>query len=180
MRPKNPGKVAIVCAGLVAVVIAASVLSASTKQAVQKPQTQVTELPQVISRVPKLRVANITAKNLGTPEAVAVIEILNTSHLQVMSVEISTKKKGDSGGVSVDGLTDPNNPKVIIAPFGTITLEMPFSNMIPDAPLAISLAEFSDGTAEGDKTALRDLRAVRKHRQDLRRAEKKQREPTQQ
>jgi hypothetical protein len=175
-------KAIFVCAGsvLIGIVITASVLSASTERTTQKPKQEVTALPQVISRVPKLRVANLTTKNLGTPEAIAVIEILNTSYLAVMSVEISTKKKGNSGGVSVDGLADADNPKVVIAPFGTVTLEMPFAEMIPDAPLAISIAEFSDGTAEGDKTALRDLRAVRKHRQDQQRAEKKKKETTQQ
>jgi hypothetical protein len=97
-----------------------------------------------------------------------------------MSVEISTKNKGDSGGVSVDGLADEDNPKVVIAPFGTITLEMPLAEMIPGVPLAISNAEFSDGTAEGDKTALRDLRAVRKHRQDIKLADKSKKAGAQQ
>ena len=160
---------------LATVVITASVLSAPTKKRSQKPQKQVTELPAVISNVPRLRVSNVTVKNLGTPDAVAVVEILNTSHLAVMSLELSTRNKGNSGGITEDGLMDLDNPRVVIPPFGTITLEMSFSEMIADAPLAISAAEFSDGTAAGDKSSLRGMRAVRKHRQDLR-AEKKRRD----
>jgi hypothetical protein len=53
-------KAIFVCAGpvLVAIVITASVLSARTKRESQKPRQEVTALPQVISRVPKLRVAS--------------------------------------------------------------------------------------------------------------------------
>ena len=171
----------VLCAGLVlmAVAITASVLSAPTKRIIQKPQKQVTALPEIISHVPKLRVSNVTVTDLGTPEASAAIEILNTSHLAVMSVDISTKNNGNSGGISVDGLLDPDNPQVVIAPFGTITLHMSFTEMIPNAPLAISAAEFADGTSEGDKAALRELRAARKRWQTLQRAEKKQKEGTQ-
>src|SRR6185436_1449047 len=94
----------VLCAGLVlvAVVITASVLSAPTRQPTQKRHKQVTALPEIISRVSKLRVSNVTVENLGSPEAVAAIEILNTSHLAVMSVDISTRNKGDAGGVYVD------------------------------------------------------------------------------
>lgn len=168
-------RVILVCAGLliVASVVTAGAFNARRQRPSQKPQKKVLTLPPVISHVPKLRIANVNVENPGTPEARAVIEILNTSHLAVMSVEISTKNKGDSGGVNSDGLNDPDNPRVVIPPFGTTTLRMNFSEMIPDAPLVISAAEFADGTEEGDKWSLRAMQAVRKHRQELRRADEK-------
>jgi hypothetical protein len=112
-------------------------------------------------------------KNPGTPDAVAEIEILNTSHLPVMCVEISTKNQaGDSGAVNEDGLDDPDKPRVVIPPYGTKTLEMSFSAMVPDAPLVLSAAVFADGSEDGDKWSRDAIRAVRAHYQALRRAEK--------
>lgn len=165
----------LVCAGLLfaAWIVTGGVFSARQQRPDKKPQKQVVTLPPVISRVPKLRIANIDVKNPGTPDAIAVIEIVNTSHLAVMSVEISTKNKGDSGAVNTDGLMDPENPKVVIPPFGTTTIEMSFSEMIPDAPLVVSAAEFADGTAEGEKWSLKAMRAGRKRHQELRLAEEK-------
>lgn len=169
-------RVILVCAGLliVASVVTAGAFNARRQRPSQKPQKKVLALPPVISHVPKLRIANVNVENPGTPEARAVIEILNTSHLAVMSVEISTKNKGDSGAVGVDGLTDPNDPKVVIPPFGTTTIHMNFGEMIPDAPLVISAAEFADGTEEGDEWSLKSMRAGRKRHQEQLRQEKKQ------
>ena len=159
---------------IAASVITAGVFSARRQRPNQKPQKQVLALPPVTSNVPKLRIANISVKNPGTADAVAVIEILNTSHLAVMSVEISTKNKaGDSGAVNEDGLADPDKPTVVIPPFGTKVLEMAFSEMVADAPLVVSAAVFADGSEEGDTWSRDAMRAVRKRHQELRRAEEK-------
>jgi hypothetical protein len=161
---------------IAASVITAGVFSARRQRPNQKPQKQVLALPPVISNVPKLRIANINVKNLGTPDAVAVIEILNTSHLPVMAVEISTKNQaGDSGGVNEDGLLDPEKPYVVIPPYGTKTLEISFSEMVPDAPLVLSAAVFAYGSEEGDTWSRDAMRAVRERHQELRRAEEKNR-----
>lgn len=115
-------------------IVTAGVFSARRQRPNQKPQKQVVALPPVVSDVPKLKIANFSVKNAGTPDAIAVIEILNTSHLAVMSVEISTKNNaGDSGAVGDEGLLDPDNPRVVIPPYGTTKLEMSFSEMVPDA-----------------------------------------------
>lgn len=154
-------------------VITAGVFSAGRQPTNQKPQKQVLTLPPVVSHVPKLKIANFTVKNAGTPTAIAVIEILNTSPLAVMSVEISTRnKQGDSGAVNEDGLLDPDKPRVVIPPFGTTTLEMSFSEMVPDSPLVLSAAVFADSSEEGDKWSLDAMRGVRKHRQELKREQK--------
>ncbi len=172
-------KMILVCAGLLIAtsVISAGVFSALRQRPNQKPQKQVLELPPVVSHVPKLKIANVSVKNAGTPDAIAVIEILNTSPLDVMSVEISTKNKdGDSGAVGDEGLLDPDKPRVVIPPYGTTKLEMSFSEMVPDAPLVISAAVFADGTEEGDQWSRDAMRSVRSHRQALQRAEKERRQ----
>jgi hypothetical protein len=151
-----------------AAIITAGVFSAGRQSTNQKPQKQVLTLPEVVSHVPKLKIANFSVKNAGTPAAIAVIEILNTSPLAVMSVEISTRnKQGDSGAVNEDGLLDPDKPRVVIPPFGTTTLEMSFSEMVPDSPLVLSAAVFADNSEEGDKWSLDAMRGVRRHRQEL-------------
>lgn len=154
---------------LVASTIAIGVFSARRQHGNIKPQKQVVALPPLISHVPKLRIANVNVRNLGTPDATAVIELLNTSHLAVMCVEISTKNAaGDSGAVNEDGLIDPNNPSVVIPPYGTKTLEMSFSEMVPDAPVVVSAAVFSDGTEEGDGWSRDALRTLRARHQQIR------------
>jgi hypothetical protein len=158
---------------ITASVVTAGVFSARRQRPnEQKPAKHVVELPPVISHVPKLVIVSISVKNPGTPDAIAVVEIRNTSDLAVMTVEISTKNGGDDSAVNKDGLDDPDNPHVVIPPKGTTTLEMPFTNMIPDAPLVVSAALFADGTEDGDKWSLDAIRAVRAHRQELRKAKK--------
>ena len=159
---------------ITASVISAGVFSARRQQSnEQQDPKRVVELPQVISHVPKLRIVRVNVKNPGTPDAIAQVEIINTSHLAVMCVEISTRNKaGDSGAYNDDGLTDPEKPQVVIPPYGTKTLEMPFTNMVPDAPLVVSAAFFGDGTEEGDQWSRDAIRAVRKHYQDIWRAGK--------
>lgn len=138
----------------------------------QQERKRVTELPLVISHVPRLHVEDVSVKNPGTPDATAVIKIRNDSNLAVMAVEISTKNGGDSAAVNQDGLEDSDNPGVAIPPGGTIALEMPFINMIPDAPLVVSAAFFADGTEDGDKWSLDAIKALRAHYQELRKARK--------
>jgi hypothetical protein len=163
---------------ITASVVTAGVFSARRQQANEKKQPKrVVELPAVISHVPKLNIVGISVRNPGTPDAIAVIEILNTSHLPVMSVEISTKNQaGDSGAVNEDGLDDPDRPQVVIPPYGTKTLEISFSEMVPDAPLVLSAAVFGDGSEDGDQWSRDAMRVGRAHHQALRRAEKESRQ----
>jgi len=152
---------------IAASLITAGVFSARRQRPNQKPQKQVLVLPPVVSHVGKLKIANVSVYNAGTPDASAVIEILNTSHLAVMSVEISTKNEaGDSGAVGDEGLLDPDNSRVVIPPYGTTKLEMSFSEMVPDAPLVVSAAVFADGSEEGDTWSRDAMRAFRKRHQD--------------
>jgi len=132
----------------------------------QKSQKQVVALPEVLSHVQRLRVTNVSVRNQLTPDAVAVLEVLNTSDSPVMSIEISTiNKAGDSGAIGDDGLTDPNNPMVVIPPFESRKFEMNFGEMVPDAPLVISAAEFGDGSAEGDSWSREAMRVSRAQHQ---------------
>lgn len=162
---------------VIALAVTAGVFSARRQPQNQKTQKKVLALPTVISHVPELQIASVSVKNLGTPDASAIVEILNTSPLAVMVVEISTKnKEGDSGAVNSDGLFDPDKPQVVIPPFGTTKIEMTFSAMVPDAPLVVSAAVFSDGTEEGDQWSRDAIRAVRANRQAQERAEKEKKQ----
>ena len=159
---------------IAACVISAGVFSARRQQPnKQQQRKRVVELPLVISHVPKLVIVSISVTNPGTPAAIAVVEILNTSDLPVMSVEISTRNDaGDSGAVNEDGLDDADKPQVVIPPHGTKKLEMALAEMVPDAPLVLSAAVFADGSEEGDQWSRDAMRAVRAHHQELRRAQK--------
>lgn len=161
---------------LLAAVVTASVLSARRQsQTPPAKQRRVRDLPEVVSHVPALQIASVNVKNQGTDQASAVVEIFNTSSLPVMSVEISTKNQaGDSGAVNEDGLLDQDHPYVVIAPNGTKTLQMNFSEMVPDAPLVVSAAVFADGSEQGDQWSRDTMRKVRSHRQALRQSERNQ------
>ncbi len=159
-------------------VIGAVVFSAKRHQPNRQQQSKrVIELPAVVSHVPKLEIENIRVKDPGTSDATAVIEIRNNADSAVMAVEISTKNGGDSAAVNEDGLDDADNPKVVIPPHGTTTLEMTFGEMIADAPIVVSAAVFSDGSEQGEKWSLDAMRGVRERRQLLRKTEKEDQWP---
>jgi hypothetical protein len=180
ISPISPRKwIVLSAATLITVsIVTAGVFSARRQRPnEQKVQKRVVELPEVVSHVPKLRIVSVIVKNPATPEATAQVEILNTSHLAVMCVEISTKNAaGDSGGVNEDGLTFPDKSQVVIPPYGTKTLEMQLSNMVPDAPLVVSAAFYADGSEEGDQWSRDAIRAVRAHYHALWREEKEKRQ----
>ena len=165
--PINPKWVLLVAIVAICSGITVGVFSAR-RQASNRQQKHVTELPPLKSHVPRLSIAGVSLKTVGTSAPIAVVEISNNSPLAVMAVEISTKNEGDSGAVNTDGLTDPENPIVVIKPWGTTTLEMSFTQMIPDAPLVISAAIFEDGAEEGDKWSLDAMKRSRaKHLQQI-------------
>jgi hypothetical protein len=152
---------------LASMLIGASVVTGSFRPArqvkSQKKQKRVTELPLVISHVPKLKIVSVVVQDAETSNQIAVVEILNTSPLAVTAVELSTKDKhGDSGAVGEDGLYDPDNPYVVIPPYGTKKMKMGFGAMIADAPLVLSAATFEDGSEEGDKWSLDAMKVFRK------------------
>jgi hypothetical protein len=134
----------------------------------QKPQKRVTELPLVISHVPRLKIVSVTVRDADTPNPIAVVEILNKTNLAVTAVQLSTKDEaGDSGAVYEDGRQDPANPYVVIPPHGTKKMEMGFGQMVADAPLILSAATFEDGSEEGDKWCLDVIKAYRKHFKEM-------------
>lgn len=160
----------------VSVVVAASTtipLSIKSRaKGKQQEQKHVTKLPPVVSHVQMLEVVKATVKDEGTREATALVEIRNNSDLAVMAVEISTRDDINSSGEGSDGLYEPGNPHVIIPPHETKTLEMRLFNMIPDVPLVVSGAVFSDGSEDGDWWSLDGMRAIRKREQAQHRVEK--------
>jgi hypothetical protein len=78
------------------------------------------------------------------------------------------------GAVTKNGLTDEDNPIVVIPPHGTTTIEMGFGAMTPGAPLVVSAVTYDDGTDEGDEKSTRAMHMVR--RRDRERKLRKQQE----
>ena len=67
------------------------------------------------------------------------------------------------GAVTKNGLTDEQNPLVVVPPYGNTTIEMSFSEMSVDAPLVVSAVTYADGTEEGDEKSLRAMHKLREH-----------------
>ncbi|MDQ1614022.1 MAG: hypothetical protein QOG00_3953 [Pyrinomonadaceae bacterium] len=118
-------------------------------------------LPKIVSKVGKLEVVSAMIVRAGTPDAAVAVEIRNNSDLAVMAVDLSTRDEVNSGGITREGLDDPDKPGIVIEPHGSITMEIGLSEMIPDVPLVISGVTFADGTEDGEEWALELMRKNR-------------------
>jgi hypothetical protein len=76
------------------------------------------------------------------------------------------------GAITRNGLTDEDNPIVVIEPFGTTTIQMGFSEMTPGAPLIVSAVTYADKTEEGDEQSLRIMHKFRDSDKERLRTEK--------
>ena len=81
------------------------------------------------------------------------------------------------GAITKNGLTDEQNPLVVIEPYNTTTLEMSFSEMTSDAPLVISAVTYADGTEEGDEKSLAIMHKIRVRDRERLRSQRKERNP---
>ncbi|HEX5883100.1 MAG TPA: hypothetical protein VFY67_01010, partial [Pyrinomonadaceae bacterium] len=61
------------------------------------------------------------------------MEIINNSDKAVTAIDLVC----GNGAVTKKGLTDEENPIVVIKPYGTTTIEMGFSEMTPNEPLVV-------------------------------------------
>lgn len=127
-----------------------------------KPQSQrrvVTTTPPIFSKVKSIEIVGTKVINEGTPAAGVSVEVRNNSDKAVMAIDLVC---GD-GAVTKNGLTDEQNPIVVIPPYGSTTIEMSFTEMSVDAPLVIGAVTYADGTEEGDAKSLRAMHKLRDH-----------------
>jgi hypothetical protein len=111
--------------------------------------------------------------NEGTPAVGVSVEVRNNSDKAIMSIDLVC---GD-GAVTKNGLTDEENPLVVIPAHGTTTIEMSFSEMAADAPLIVSAVTYADGTEEGDEKSLLIMHKIRERDRERLRAGQKERKP---
>lgn len=139
----------------------------------QKPVTSKADLPELISKVKKLEIINVTVKREGEANPAVTIEVKNNSDLAVIYFALTNGSvTTDEYGVARNGLDDLDNPKVVIEPHGTATIDMPLSNLDARYPIVLSAAVFADNSEDGVESVLRHMRAVRARDKARREAEK--------
>jgi len=141
--------------------IGAGVLSAKRQQPKKQwpKEPRVTSMPHIFSKIKSLEVVDAWIGNPETEAAGVWIEIRNNSDKDVMMVDIVCGE----GGITRNGLTDEQNPIVVIKPHETTKMFMNFGEMTFGAPLVISGVTYADGTEEGDEASLRAMHRVREH-----------------
>jgi hypothetical protein len=155
-----------------AVLLALLLGSVVTSKKRESQQRKVTSVPPVYSKVKSIEIVSIKTINEGTPTAGVEIEVKNKSNKPVMQIDLVA---GD-GAVTKNGLTDEDNPIVVIEPHGTTKLQMTFSEMSPDAPLVVSAVVFGDYTEEGDADSLKIMRKIRERDKEKIKAKKEGRQ----
>jgi|ERR1700686_2636525 len=152
--------------------ISAAVFSAKTQQPKKQwpKEPRVNSMPPVFSKVKKLEVMRAWIEDPGTPAARIAVEIRNASDKDVMAVHLMCGE----GSVTRNGLTDEENPIVVMKPNGTTTIEMNFGEMHFGEPLVVSAVTYADGREEGDETSLRIMHGTREHDRAQRKAEREQ------
>jgi hypothetical protein len=164
-------KLILTVLGSVAMLIAGSFVGmTAVKRCVggQQQGQDYVELPQITSIIPNLEVVSARIVRQGEPNMGLAIEIRNNSDLPVMAVDLAS----GLNGLTLNGLHDPENPKVVIEPHGTVTAEMSFSELEKGAPLVVAAVTYADGTEEGDETSLDLMHKVRARDKAKRDAEK--------
>jgi hypothetical protein len=137
-------------------VIGSGVLS-QRRESRESRQQAVTAIPPAFSKIRTLEIVSTKIINENTPAAGVSVEIRNNSDRTVMAVDLVCGE----GAITKNGLTDEDNPIVVIEPFGTITIQMGFSEMTPGAPLVVSAVTYGDKTEEGDEQSLRIMHKFR-------------------
>ena len=125
----------------------------------RQTQRGVITVPLTYSKVKSIQIVAAKVMNEGTPAAGVAVEVRNDSEKAVMAIDLVCGE----GAVTKNGLTDEENPIVVIPPFGSTTIEMSFSEMTPEAPLVVSAVTYGDGREEGDERSLRAMHKAREH-----------------
>jgi len=145
--------------GVFAITIGAILGFAGFTKTRQTQRPLVTTVPLTYSKVKSIQIVAAKVINEGTPAASVAVEVRNDSEKAVMAIDLVCGE----GAVTKNGLTDEENPIVVIPPFGSTTIEMSFSEMTPEAPLVVSAVTYGDGREEGDERSLRAMHKAREH-----------------
>jgi hypothetical protein len=129
----------------------------STQQEDQRVQAS---MPPVISSAKDLEIVTAYVDS----EKQANIVIFNKSRKGIQGFAVSS---GSFTLIEDDGL-ETDNPKTIIAPYASYTIQLPASNLRTTLPVVISAVIYDDHTEDGDS-------AVRKKVHDARHKEKEKR-----
>jgi hypothetical protein len=132
----------------------------------QQEKNQVVDVPKVISKIKHLEVISTTVKREGEPGAVVAIEILNNSEKPIIAIAIESGDEKDASGINKNGFRDGQPPLVVIEPYGTITMEMAISNLLPGKPLKIAGVIYADDSEAGEEAALGTMHRQRAHKKD--------------
>jgi len=159
--------------------IAAGVYTQTSKT--QKPKDlsrpwqveKVTAAPEVKSAIKGVNIAAVRLLNEGTPTVQIAIDVTNERNADVMAVDfVSGVGQSASGGITMDGLYDEDNPLVIIPRHSLKTFEFYLNSFMEGEPIILAVATFSDGKEEGDPRSLNVFKKGRSHDQEKRRKEK--------
>ena len=135
-------------------------LTQSAGPSKQEQQRVQSTLPSVVSAVRELKIARIffdDQKQLN-------IVLLNKTGKGIQSFAVSS---GNFMVITDDGLIS-DNPKTIIEPDKTYTIQVPVSDLEEEVPVVISAVLYDDGTEAGDN-------GIRQKMRDARRREKEER-----
>jgi hypothetical protein len=138
-------------------VLAATIFGSIVFSGAGKVQRPPRTIPLISSKISTIQVISSRVVNEDSPAVSVEIVVRNLSGKPVMAIDLVA---GD-GAVTKNGLTDEENPIVVIEPYGTTTLSMAFGEMTPGSSLIISAVTYGDGTEEGDEKSLRIMRKVR-------------------
>ena len=126
----------------------------------QEDQRVETNMPPVTSSAKDLEIVTAYVDS----EKQANIVILNKSAKGIQAFAVSS---GSFTLIEDDGL-QTDNPKTIIAPHATYTIQLPASNLRSTLPVVLSAVLYDDNTEDGDEV-------VRKRVHDARQREKEKR-----
>jgi hypothetical protein len=143
----------------VCLILIGSAVAISVSAILIRGQKPAREIPPVYSIVPTVSVISAKIIEADTPSPRVSVEVRNNSDKAIMAVDLVAGE----GAITKNGLTDEDNPIVVIPPYGTTTIEMTFGAMTPGAPLVVSAVTYEDGTDEGDEKSIRAMHMVRKH-----------------
>jgi hypothetical protein len=127
----------------------------------QQKRLQPTDaLPRTVSDIEGLEVVSAFIDSDG----VANITILNHTGKTIIGLGISSGKLTftDDNGIAQD------NPKPLVAPYGSYTFQEKASNLTADQPIHVSAVLYSDGTEEGNADQRKNIHNERNRQKEKR------------
>lgn len=132
------------------------------------------ELPPVVSKVKDIEVVSAVIREPEGDAPFVEIVLWNNSARSVIAVAVESGDEHDASGIITgDFRGDDEPPNVIIEPYGSKTMTMLVSNLLPGKPLKVSGAMFADGGEDGEEITLKSMRDFRNRENAAKNAAKK-------